>query len=204
VAERDADARHVVDQAEHFGLAQKVWLNFSPCSGAASDFPGEAEIASLERRIATDGATLAAVTRALSRIDLGDRARAAASLGELFRTGAGARDFTIYLRADGSYKPIVAVENDVPRPLANVEPLQDETIREAADGGANGGNPATIQGASAILVLPYKCDNGKKPFAVISYKVPPDASNNERFRRRITDLSRAFTTIVSASPERRA
>jgi len=162
-----------------------------------------AEIAALEQRIAADAATVAAFTRGLSRIDLSNRATAAASFGELFRTGTGTSDLTVYLQSDDRYEPVAAFENNVPRPVASIEPLQEKVISELGSGGAITSNTATDPGAHAVLVLPSNSAGGK-PLAAISYKVPPHASNDEGFQRRIVDLERAFSAIVSAAPTQRA
>jgi hypothetical protein len=64
-----------------------------------------AEINALERRIAFDMSSVAALPRSLSQIDMSDRRAAATSLGELFRVGAGIGTFTIYLKESESYTP---------------------------------------------------------------------------------------------------
>ena len=161
------------------------------------------EITALERRIAADAATVAAFTRALSRIDMSNRTTVAASLGELFRTGSGTGDFTIYLRSGGSYKPVAAFEHDVSRPVASIATLQENAISEPADPDATKSDPATLSGAHALLFLSAKSADGK-PVAAISYRIPPQALNDDGFRRRIADLERAFSAIVSAAPERQA
>jgi hypothetical protein len=162
-----------------------------------------AEITALEQRIAVDTATVAAFTRGLSRIDLSSRTNAAASFGELFRTGTGTSNFTIYLRSNGRYEPVTAFEHNVSRPVASIEPLQENVISELADGGAKGSDPATDPGAHVVLVLPSTSADGK-PLAAISYRVPSHAFNDDGFPRRIVDLERAFSAIVSAVPERQA
>ena len=82
-----------------------------------------AEINALERRIAVDMSSVAAMSRSLSLIDMSDRRAAAMSLGELFRVVAGTRTFTVYLKERDEYVPVWAIENDSPQSIKSMAPL---------------------------------------------------------------------------------
>ncbi|MGJ4949687.1 hypothetical protein [Bradyrhizobium sp. HKCCYLS20291] len=154
------------------------------------------EITALERRIATDAATVATFTEALSRIDLSSRASAAVSLGDLFRTATGAQDFTVFVQSDGHLRPVLAIENDMRRPLTSVAPLDG--------GGEPSEDPVAPPIGQRTLVLRSNATDRHPPIAAIRYLVPPDASNDQRLDRRLDDLKRAFSTILSKVHEQQA
>jgi hypothetical protein len=163
------------------------------------------EIKSLEQRIASDATTVAAFTRGLSRITIKDRATAAASLGELFRTGAGASDFTIYLRTNGSYLPVVAVENDLDRPVTSIVPLTHAAIKTLGSDRARTDDEAagTDQELVSSRVALVSSDDPERPLAVIIYKLSPGRHDEEKLRRRIGELCSAFSVILSACQRQR-
>ena len=70
------------------------------------------EINALERRIAIDMGSVAALSRAFSQLNMSDRRSAALSYGELFHVGTGTPTFIVYLRVADRYVPVWAVEDD--------------------------------------------------------------------------------------------
>jgi hypothetical protein len=164
-----------------------------------------AEIDGLERRIATDMSSVAALSRGLSKIDLSDRCAAAESFGELFRAGTGTTTFTIYLKNPDGYVPVLAVEDDVSRPVKSLELLCPTTIdamieesacRAAAAQVAKG---EPVAGRHVILVPPSESSTATLAAIVCRTLVAPQDARG--FGQRTDDLSRAFATILSACPD---
>ena len=158
-----------------------------------------AEINALERRIASDMSSLAAVSRSLSLIDLSDRRAAAMSYGELFRTGSGARTFTIYLKERDGYVPVWALENDTPRPIKSIAPLPLTAIEAMMNERASREVRGSESVAERYLVSVPSSDVGAPPLAAIVCEL--QSSQDPRwFRRRANELGRAFAAILCASP----
>jgi hypothetical protein len=163
-----------------------------------------AEINGLERRIATDMRSVAALSRSLAEIDLSDRRAAAASYAELFRIGTGTPTFTIYLLDPAGYVPVCAVEEDVIRSTHAVAPLSSATIVEmissdTADWAvedAAGSQLATRR----YVVAVSPCASKSAPLAVIVCKLHP-SQEPRQFRRRADELSRVLAMILSVCPD---
>jgi hypothetical protein len=183
------------------GLADRL----AACQRRATDLAGgleraAAEIAALERRIAIEASSVAAMTRSLSRIALGDRRAAALSFAELFRIAA-TPTFTIYLRDSQGYLPVVAIEDDVSRPAESVEPLDATAIDETRAG--NAGDDVAWQAgkrrphAECLVLVPPA--GTAEPLAAILCRCPP-ALQALPFLRRAEDLSHAFAAMLSACP----
>ena len=162
------------------------------------------EIDALERRIASDMSSVAALSRGFSKIDLSDRRAAAVSFGELFRAGTGTTTFTIYLKNPDRYVPVLALEDDVSRPVQALEALCpaaiDAMIKESAcaDAVAPVGKGEPVGGRHIVLVPPSEVSTEALAAIVCrTVAAPPDA---RQFRRRTEDLSRAFATLLHACP----
>ena len=163
-----------------------------------------AEVNALERRIAVDTSSVAALSRTLSLMDMSDRRAAAMSYGELFRVGTGAATFTIYLKDRDGYVPVWAVEEDAfrsttamkPLDIAAIEAMRIENAKPQVMDGA--GEPDTNR-FHVVSVPPS--DVGSGPLAVIicDLRLSKDI---DQFRRRSDELSRGFATILSACPDR--
>ena len=162
-----------------------------------------AEIGALERRIAQDASSLSAVARALAKIDMRDRRTAAASLGDLFRVGAGAASFVVYLRDAGGYAPVLAVVDDIPRPTASM-PTVPEADMDAmiADSAAlamatgEGGEPVPKR---MVVAAPPVAERAERLAALVCTL---DGSQDPRaFRRRAEDLARLFAAVLAACPD---
>ena len=160
-----------------------------------------AEINALERRIASDMSSLAALSRSLSLIDLSDRRAAAMSCGELFRIGSGARTFTVYLKDRDGYVPVWAVENDTPHPIKSIAPLPLTAIESMMNESAN--RIAEVRGtesaAGRYVVSVPPSDVGAKPLAVIVCE-SQNSQDLRWFYRRADELGRAFAAILYACP----
>jgi len=164
-----------------------------------------AEIDALERRIAVDMSSVAALSRSLSQIDMRDRGAAAMSFGELFRVGAGAGTFTLYLKDGAEYAPVWGVQDDSPQSTKLMERLPSSAIEsmiiESARRGIADGAGAGESGAGRFVVGVSSPDVGGKPLAAIVCEL--QASQDPRqFRRRAEELSRMFGTMLYACPSR--
>jgi hypothetical protein len=163
------------------------------------------EIDALERRIASDMSSVAALSRGFAKIDLSDRRAAAVSFGELFRAGTGTTTFTIYLKNPDSYVPVLALEDDVSRPVQALEALcpaaVDAMIKESA--GADAAAPVAkgepVAARHIVLVPPSEAST--EALAAIVCRTVPAPADARQFRRRTEELSRAFATILSVCPD---
>jgi hypothetical protein len=160
------------------------------------------EVAALERRIAVETSSVAAVVRALARIDLGDRRTAALSFAELFRVAA-TPTFTIYLKESEGYRPVVSIEDNVNCAPPSIEPL-DAVAMEAMRAGTEnrhcrvaGGRGTGKPRAECLVLVPPA--GTAEPMAAILCR-PPSAVQERRFLQRVEDLSLAFATVLSACP----
>lgn len=194
----------------HIHQSAELGDQLAACRRRATDLSdglerATAEINALERRIAVDMSSVAALSRSFSRIDLSNRRTAAASYGELFRVGAGATTFTIYLKGRDGYVPVWAIEDNAARSTKSIEPLPPRTIdammNENAGCDATGevGTSGLRAGCHVVRVPPS--DVGSKPLAAIVCHLYP-SQDVKQFRRRADELSRAFATILSACPDR--
>jgi hypothetical protein len=181
--------------------------NLAACRRCASHLAdglerATAEIAALERRIAADACSVAALSRSFSNIDLSDRWAAATSFGDLFRVGAGATTFTIYMKDSDGYVPVLAVEDDAIRPTKSIESLHPTTIdamvNENARCEAMAKPGASYPGIGRHVFLIPPPDVSTEPLAAIVCQTLRPAQDEQQFRRRIDELSRAFATILSA------
>ena len=149
--------------------------------------------------------SVAALSRSFSKIDLSDRWAAAASFGELFRVGAGATAFTIYLRNPDGYVPVLTVEDNVTRSVGSIKPLQpsivDAMMNESVRREAGGGNETSdLSSGHHVVLIPS--DASIEPLAAIVCETLHPSQDVRRFRARVDELSRAFATILSMCPNR--
>ena len=158
-----------------------------------------AEINALERRIASDMSSLAAVSRSLSLIDLSDRRAAAMSYGELFRTGSGVRTFTVYLRDLDGYVPVWAIENDAPRPIKSIAPLPLTAIEAMMNERASREVRGSESVAERYLVSVPSSDGRALPLAALVCELQT-SQDAKWFHRRANELGRAFAAILYACP----
>jgi len=163
-----------------------------------------AEITALERRIATDTSSVAAISRSLADIDLSNRRTAAASCAELFRVGTGTSTFAIYLKDFVGYVPVCAVEEDTICSTRALAPLSPATIAEmvscdTADHAM--GDAADSDFCTGRYVVPLApCGAGPAPLAVIVCELHP-SQEWRHFRRRAAELGRALGTLLNACPD---
>lgn len=194
---------HIYQTAE---LAEKL----AACRRCATDLAdglerATAEIAALERRIATDTCSVAALSRSFANIDLSNRRAAAASFGELFRIGAGATAFTIYIKDSNGYGPVFAVEDDAIRPTKSIATLHPTTIdamvneNEGCRATAKPGTSQSRTGRHVFLIPPSEV--GTEPLAAIVCQALRSSQDEKRLHRRTDELCRAFATILSACPD---
>jgi hypothetical protein len=164
-----------------------------------------AEIGALEGRIATDMQSVAALSRSFADIDLSDRRAAAASFAELFRVGTGTSTFTIYLKDAVGYVPVHTVEKGATRSPRPAAPLALATITETtscdiADHAMGDAVEGELVGARCVVPVGRGGENSE-PLAVIVCERRP-SQEPRQFRRRASELSRAFATILNACPDR--
>jgi hypothetical protein len=163
-----------------------------------------AEISQLERRIALDMSTAAALSRSFSLIDMGSRWAAARSYGELFRVATGAATFTIYLANRDGFVPAWAIEEDTIRSTKSIEPLSATEIdammveKAGREGTADVDESESVVGRHVVRVPPL--DSGSKPLAIVVCDLNPSLDTSE-FLRRADETSRAFATILRACPD---
>jgi hypothetical protein len=184
--------------------------NLAACRRCANDLAdglerATAEIAALERRIATDSCSVAALSRSFSNIDLSNLWAAAASFGDLFRVGAGVTTFIIYIKDSDSYVPVFAVEDDVVRSTKSIDPLHPTTIDAMVNENARCGamkKPETSHpGAGRHVFLIPASGISTEPLAAIVCQALRPSQDEKQFHRRIDELTRAFATILSACPD---
>jgi K+-sensing histidine kinase KdpD len=192
----------------HIHQSTELADQLAACHRRACDLSGgleraTAEINALERRIAVDMRSVAALSRSFSLIDMSDRRAAAVSYGELFRVGTGTATFTVYLKDPDGYVPVWAVEEDTTRSTKSMEPLPSTTIEammtENARRGATGDVGESEPGTGCYVVRVPPSDVGSEPLAVIVCDLHP-SQDARQFRRRADELSRAFATILYACP----
>jgi hypothetical protein len=163
-----------------------------------------AEISALERRIAIDMSSVAALSRSFSQIDMSGRRAAAVSYGELFRVGTGTATFTIYLKDFDGYVPVWAVEDGATRSTKSMELLSSTRIEaimtENAGHGATGSTGEGETGTGCYVVRVPPSDVGSEPQAVIVCGRDP-SQDARQFRRRADELSRALATLLHACPD---
>src|SRR5260370_32844869 len=171
----------------HIHQSAELADQLAACRRRANDLSGgleraSAEINALERRIAVDMSSVAALSRSLSLIDMSDRWTAAVSYGELFRAGTGIATFTIYLEDPDGYVPVWAVEEDTAHSTKSMEPLPSATVdamtAENAGHGATGDVAESEPGAGCYVVRVPPSDAGSEPLAgVVCHLHPsPDAT----------------------------
>ncbi len=162
-----------------------------------------AEINALERRVAVDMSSVAALSRSLSQIDMSNRRAAASSLAELFRVGTGARTFTIYLKEESGYAPVWAIVEDSPRSTNSLAPLPATAIADMlAESARNGLDDHIAEGrfgAGRFAVAVPASAVGASPLAAIVGELQ-GAPDLRQFRRRAEDLGHLFETILQATP----
>ena len=195
----------------HIYQAAELAERLATCRRCADDLAdglerATAEITALERRIATDTSSVAALSRSLSKIDLSDRRAAAASFGELFRVGCGASTFTLYLKSSGScYLPVFAVKDNVAcstRPIdllrpARLDALAIETVPNKATRNVDNGDG----GAARHVVLIPPSNVSAEPLAAIVCQALHPSQDVSQFRRRADEFGRAFAAVLSACPD---
>jgi hypothetical protein len=193
----------------HIHQSKELADQLAACRRRADDLSSgldraTAEINALERRIAVDMSSVAALSRSFSLIDMSDRWAAAVSYGELFRVGTGAATFTVYLKDSDGYVPVWAVEEDTTRSTKSMEPLPstafDTMMTENAACEAPGDVGESAPGTRCHVVRVPPSDVGSEPLAVVVCDLHP-SQDARQFRRRADDLSRAFATILYACPD---
>jgi hypothetical protein len=161
------------------------------------------EINALERRIAFDMSSVAALSRSLSQIDLSDRRSAAAGLGELFRVGAGVRTFTVYLQENGSYTPVWALEDDSPRSIRSMAPISSTAMESMLVESARRGNTNDSGGSESdarrYVAAAPPSGAGFKPLAAIVCELL-ESQDTRPFHCRAEEFGRMFATVLQACP----
>ncbi len=161
-----------------------------------------AEINALERRIAIDTGSVAALSRSLSQIDMRSRRAAMASFGGLFRAAAGARTFTLYLQGNGEYAPVWAIEDDSPRSTNPMKPIPatalEAMIAASARSEIGGDDERDARTRSYVVAVPPLAAGAERVAAIVC--ALEESQDRSRFRRRAEELARMFATILSACP----
>jgi hypothetical protein len=188
--------------------SQELAVSWQPSSARERPRNGleraAAEINALERRIAIDTGTTAALSRSLSLIDMSDRRAAAASYGELFHVGTGAATLTVYLKQPDGYVPVWAVEEDTVRATKSMPLLPSTAIDAMMSGNAvfevSGDSGETEPAGDRHVVRVPSSEGDSEPLAVFVCYL--DRSRDvTRFRRRADELSSTLATILRACPD---
>lgn len=161
------------------------------------------EIAALERRIAIDTGSVAALMRSLSKIDLSDKRAVAASFCDLFRFGAGASSFDVYLKEGFCYAPALSVENDGIRATTSVQPLERTAVAELirnSEAGWAAGETVSLQSGQRLVVPIWPSDATTEPLGVVVCQAIRAEQDIRQTRRRLHELCRALGTILAACP----
>jgi hypothetical protein len=192
----------------HIHQYRELADQFAVCRRRASDLSdglerATAEISALERRIAVDMSSVAALSRSLSQINMSDRRTAAMTLGELFHVGTGTGTFSLYLKDDDGYAPVWAVVEDCPRSTKSMESLPSTTIKsmiiESARRGITDDVGGSESGAVRYIVGVPPSGVGCGPVAVIICELQK-SQDSRQFHRRAEELGRMFATILYACP----
>ena len=164
-----------------------------------------AEINALERRIAIDTGTTAALSRSLSLIDMSDRRAAAASYGELFHAGTGAATLDRLSGTAGRlraglggrrrYRPCRRMDEAAASSAIDAMMSGNAVFEVSGDGGET--EPA---GDRHVVRVPSS-EGDSEPLAIFVCYL--DRSRDmTRFRRRADELSSALATILRVCPDR--
>jgi hypothetical protein len=185
----------------HFHHAAELASRLSACVRRANDLSdgleqATREINALEQRIAGDTSSVAALARAISRIDTTDRRAAAASFGEIFRIGAGIGTFTVYLREHDSYVPVSAVRDDTVQSTKTITPLSALQV----EGATSAASAVTEDLPSRIWVPIPSADVNPSPSAMIIFDLDP-SQDGQQVRRRAEELGRTLANILHACPD---
>jgi hypothetical protein len=166
-----------------------------------------AEINALERRVAMDMSSVAALSRSLGQIDMRDRRTAATSLGELFRVVTGVGAFTFYLNEGGEYIPVCAIEGHSPRSIRTTEKVPLTAIqRTPADHARRGfkDEGEESQSCATRFVVDVASSAESDPLAVIVCELLQKSQDRQIFQSRAEELGRMFATILGACPVSRS
>ncbi|MBS0244653.1 MAG: hypothetical protein JSS20_20985 [Proteobacteria bacterium] len=152
-----------------------------------------AEIKALERRIALDTSTVAALSRGLADLDMSDRRAAARSFSALVGCAVAARSFTIYVTEDQQLQPVYAVSHDRPLPLEMVGTDEQLAIERLVRTGHLDAS-ATSAGQIAGLVRRPSDDAIVGAIHCVGSDLPPGLAG-----ARLTDLCRLFATLLASN-----
>jgi hypothetical protein len=160
-----------------------------------------AEIRNLEKRIAVDANTVAAVSRSLARLDATHRRAAAASFADLVRHSVGASSFGIYLKGQSGFEPACVVDGDRALPVSALPPLDSSLVGAVlkTDGVWDGAqdSPVTGERLPVIAAVARRGSDGEA-LGVVVCATFGLSQGVAVARRRLDDLTRAFAAIVSA------
>jgi hypothetical protein len=159
------------------------------------------EIRNLERSIAVDTSSVAAVLRSLARLDLTHRRAAVASFADLIRHGVGASSFAIYLREQDAFEAAHAIDGGRTLPVSALPPLAGPLVDalSTTDGVLDGiqSCPVTGERVAVIATLLRHGSDGRAAGAVICQTADMSQSMAVA-RRRLDDLARAFGVVLSS------
>ena len=162
-----------------------------------------AEINALERRIAVDMGSVAALTRSLSQLDLKDRWTAAASFGELFRVASSVPTFVIYLFDGSKFVPVAALEDGAVATTNGMQALAPAAVRAMIRENATPMPRSDGNGSCRVVVpVPAMLASGVEQAAIVCDLDP--SQDMEEFRGRSQELSRAFASALSACADHRS
>lgn len=164
------------------------------------------EVRNLERRIAVDASTVAAVSRSMARLNSTTSQAAAASFRHLVQHSVGATSFTIYLKEQSGFKAAYALDGGRTLPIAAVPPLETSLVEalsktEAILDGVQL-SPETGERVPVIAALVRRPDNGEALGAVVCQSASL-SQNATVAGRRLDDLARALAAVLSACAEAR-
>jgi hypothetical protein len=198
----------------HIRHARDLSDQIEESTAAAEELSGAlesalAEIQGLERSIAVNAGSAAAVLRCLARLDTTHPLAAAISFADLIRHGVGASQFAIYLRDSSGFRPAHLVDGDRALPACDLPPLEGALASALHRTGevVHGVQtwPVTGEQVPVVAISLRRASDSE----VVAAMVCPTSGLSEDIavvRWRLDHLARALAAVMSAcgeaSPER--
>jgi hypothetical protein len=160
-----------------------------------------AEIRNLERSIAVDTSSVAAVLRSLARLDMTHRRAAAASFADLIRHSVGASSFAIYLEERGKFEAAHAVDGGRTLPVSALLPLEALLVDalSTTDGLLDGMQECPVTGERvAVIATPLRHRSDGRALGAVICQTADMTQGMAVARRRLGDLARVLGVVLSS------
>jgi hypothetical protein len=158
------------------------------------------EVERLERRIATDHSTLAALLHSLAKLELADRQSLFGSAMDLIRLGVGATSFAVYLKGQEQFEPCVGVVDGTIVGTAAIPPLPQGV---SADGGLESDVAMSLAehagAAQTPICAAIHLANGEPAGIIVCSRLHP-AQDPIIARHRLGNICHLLATFLAACP----